>query len=52
MKNKVITLEQLEFNVLLNEKANTNIKPKQKTIDDYFNVRINKRENGWKATNS
>lgn len=44
MKNKIVKLEDLELDVFLNDLKLIEAKPKQKTIDDYFNITIKKRE--------
>jgi hypothetical protein len=44
MKNKIVKLEDLELDVYLNELTLKETKPKQKTIDDYFNVIISKKD--------
>ena len=45
-KNKIVKLEDLELEVLLNHKRLEvkEVKPKINTLDDYFNVTINKKE--------
>lgn len=43
MKNKIITLEELEYDVYMNEKQVKDNKPRQKTMDDFFCITIVKR---------
>ena len=44
MKKKAIKLEDLEKEVYMNERKENKQKAKQKTIDDYFNITISKKE--------
>ena len=51
MKNKIIKLEDLEFQVYLNELKIKEEKSKINTIDDYFNITINKKGNDRSSFN-
>ena len=44
MKKKAIKLEDLERDVFIHERKAKPLKSKQKTIDEYFNITISKKE--------